>query len=438
MQSTFHRISAREVALFGLLILTSVGGAAALMLSYMQPAPPSVITLSTGGESGAYFAFAKRYEQVLKNAGVKLSVRTSAGSLENLKRMKDSKSGIDAAFLQGGIASAKEAPDLQSIGRLFHEPLWIFYRGAETLDRLPQLAGKRLAIGPEGSGTRHLATQLLTPSGVTHGSATLLPLGGTEAVAALKDDRVDAVFMVVAAEAPQVQALLRDPDIRVMSLTQAEAYTRLFPYLTRLVLPQGVVDLVKNIPPADVSLLAPSAVLVVREDMHPALTSLLAQAASEVHQAPSLFAKASEFPKTADPEFPVADSALRFYKNGAPFLQRYLPFWLANFVERMIVLSVPLATIAIPLFKFLPALYKWRVRQRMLRWYAALKKVEVADRYATVAEPDRATHHRYRVDRGRGQRQPRAARLFRAVLQLALPHRSRAAAVADACNALRA
>ncbi len=376
MRSTFHRISAREIALFGLLIVALVGGAAALMLSYMQPAPPSVITLSTGGEAGAYYAFAKKYEQVLAKAGVKLNIRTSAGSLENLKRMKDPKSGVDAAFLQGGIATAKEAPELQSIGRLFHEPLWIFYRGAETLDRLPQLAGKRLAIGPEGSGTRHLATQLLTPSGVTQSSATLLPLGGSDAVSALKDDRVDAVFMVVAAEAPQVQTLLRDPDIRVMSLAQGEAYTRLFPYLSRLVLPQGVVDLVKSIPPADIALVAPSAVLVVREDLHPALTSLLAQAAAEVHQAPSLFAKASEFPKAADPEFPVADSAQRFYKNGAPFLQRYLPFWLANFVERMIVLGLPLATIAIPLFKVIPGLYKWRVRQRMLRWYAALKTVE--------------------------------------------------------------
>jgi uncharacterized protein len=376
MRSTFHRTSTREVVLFSVLIFALVGGAAALMLRQMQPAPPSEITLSTGGESGAYFAFAKRYEQVLAKAGVKLNIRTSAGSLENLKRMKDEKSGIDAAFLQGGIASAKEAPELQSIGRLFHEPLWIFYRGNEILDRLPQLAGKRLAVGPDGSGTRHLATGLLTPSGVTHASATLLSLGGTDAVSALKEDRVDAVFMVVAAEAPQVQALLRDPDIRVMSLTQAEAYSRLFPYLTRLVLPQGVVDLVKNIPPTDIALLAPSAVLVVRDDMHPALTSLLAQAAAEVHQAPSLFAKASEFPKAVDPEFPVADSAQRFYKNGAPFLQRYLPFWLANFVERMIVLSLPLATIAIPLFKFVPGLYKWRVRQRMLRWYAALKTVE--------------------------------------------------------------
>jgi TRAP transporter TAXI family solute receptor len=376
MRSTFHRTSKREIILFAFVVLALVGGAAALMLRHMQPAPPSTIILSTGGQAGAYFAFAKRYAQILEKAGVKLDIKTSAGSLENLKRLKDPASGVDAAFLQGGIISAKDAPAFQSVGRLFHEPLWIFYRGAETLDRLPQLAGKRLAIGPEGSGTRQLATELLTPSGVSATTATLLPLSGGDAVTALKDGRVDAVFLVVAAEAPMVQALLREPEIRVMSLVQAEAYTRLFPYLSRLVLPQGVVDLVKNVPPADVVLLAPSAVLVVRQDLHPALTSLLAQAASEVHQPPSLFARAAEFPKTADPEFQVADSALRFYKNGAPFLQRYLPFWLANFVERMIVLAVPLATIAIPLFKFLPWLYKWRVRQRMLKWYAALKRVE--------------------------------------------------------------
>lgn len=376
MRPTFYRISAREMALFAFLSFALLGGMAALMLHHLKPAPPSSIVISTGGPTGAYYAFAKRYEAILAKSSVKLEVRTSAGSVENLARLKDAGAGVDAAFLQGGIVAGSETTGMVSAGRLFYEPLWIFYRGSERLDRLQQLTGLRLAIGPEGSGTRHLALRLLEASGVTAQTATLLPLGGGEATAALKDGRADVLFTVAAVEAPQVQGLLRDADIRVMSLVQAEAYTRLFSYLNRLVLPHGVVDLVRNIPASDTVLLAPAAVLVVREDLHPALTSLLAQAAAEVHQPASLFAAASEFPKAIDPEFQMSDSAVRFYKNGPPFLQRYLPFWLANFAERLIVLGVPLATIAIPLFKFLPWLYRWRVRQRMLKWYAALKRVE--------------------------------------------------------------
>ena len=369
MRPTFHRISVREILLIALPVLVLVGGAIAIALHYMQPTPPRAIAIATGGQAGAYYAYAKRYEQVLARSGVKLDVRATAGSLDNLKILEDPNSGVDAAFLQGGISSAKESPGLLSVGRIGHEPLWIFYKGTETLDRLPQMRGKRLAVGPVGSGTRHLVSRLLEPSGVTERTATLLPLGGAEAVTALKDGKIDVVFMVVAVDAPQVQALLHDPEVRAMSLAQADAYARLFPYLTRLVLPQGVVDLVKNVPPADVILVAPAAVLVVR-------VSLLAQAAAEVHQAPSLFSQASEFPKAVDPEFQMADSAVRFYKNGAPFFQRYLPFWLANLVERLIVLGVPLATVALPLFKFVPWLFKWRVRNRMLKWYASLKEIE--------------------------------------------------------------
>ena len=432
MRPTFYRISAREIALIAVPVLLLVGGAIWLMLNYMQPAPPTRIVLSTGGQSGAYYAFAKRYEKVLDRAGIKLDIKTSAGSIENLKRLQDERSGVDAAFLQGGIASTKTAPTLQSVGRLFHEPLWIFYRGNETLDRLSQLAGKRLAIGPEGSGTRQLALQVLEPSGVSAASATFLPLGGAEATKALEEGAADVLFTVAAPEAPQVQSLLRAPGVRVLSLAQAEAYVRLFPFLTRLVLPQGVVDLVRNIPAADVVLLAPAAVLVVREDMHPALASLLAQAASDVHQSPSLFARASEFPKAVDPEFAVADSAARFYKNGPPFLQRYLPFWLANFVERMIVLGVAagdhrLAIVQVPAVALSLA--------RTATHAALVCGAEIGGVAARLAALAQSGHHPdagSRGDRGRGQRQSRAARIFRAILQSALTHRSGPATPDDA------
>ena len=376
MRTSFYRISAREILLIALPIVVIAGGAIAFALSYMQPTPPRSISIATGGQSGAYFAFAKRYEQILARSGVRLDVRPSAGSLDNANRLKEPKSGVDAAFLQGGIATSKDLPDVVSVGRIGYEPLWIFQKSSESRDRLQELEGKRLAVGAEGSGTRHLALRLLEASGVTEANATLLPLGGNEASAALKAGDIDALFAVAAVEAPQIQDLLRSPGVLPMSLAQADAYTRRFPFLSRLRLPQGVIDLVRNIPPSDVALVAPSAVLVVRDELHPAIISLLAQAAMEVHQPPSLLSQAAEFPKAVDPEFQVSDSAQRYYKNGAPFFQRYLPFWLANLVERLIVLGVPLATVALPLFKFVPWLYRWRVRQRMLSWYGEMKRVE--------------------------------------------------------------
>ena len=380
MRPTFHRITLRDVALFSLPVLVAVGLALWYVLSFVQPAPAKKIVITTGGEAGAYFKFAKRYEAILARSKIKLEVRKSAGSIENMKRIKDGKGDVDAALIQGGLAAAdeNERGELLSLGRLFYEPLWVFYAGEQTYDRLTLLKGKRLAVGPEGSGTYALVTSLLAVNGITKDNSTFLPLTGMDAIAALERREVDAVFLAQAAEAPSTQSALRNRNLKLMSLAQAEAYTRLLPYLTRLVLPQGSIDLAENVPSSDIHLIATSAALVVRDELHPALVYLLAQAAQEVHGGPNLFNSPGEFPKSVDPELKMSDDAARFYRNGAPFLQRYFPFWFANFVERMIVLGVPLLTIAIPLFKIVPWLYRWRIRERMLYWYSQLKKLEAS------------------------------------------------------------
>jgi len=254
-------------------------------LQFLQPPPQRTLVISTGPEQGAYHAFARGYQKALARAGIRTELRPSAGSVENIKRLLDERSDVLAALLQGGIADEKAAPNVLSLGGIFLEPVWIFHRNGETIQRFGQLRDRRIAIGPEGSGTRALALALLGAAQLNGGNTELLPLTGAAARDALAAGRVDAMFAVAAAETPLIQEMLRDSRLGLMSVAQADALTRLFPYLTKVVLPQGVVNLENDVPAQDVTLVASVASLVVREDLHPALVSQLAQAAAEVHGA---------------------------------------------------------------------------------------------------------------------------------------------------------
>lgn len=347
---------------------------------YVKPAPPDHIVLSAGAEGGAYYQFAGRYSAILARNGIALEVRPSAGSEENLQRLEQGQA--DVAFIQGGTVQPREyaysfeETPTKSLGGMFYEPVWVFYRGPQTMDRLTQLKGKRIAIGQEGSGVRQLASQLLEANGIVPDGERLVPLAGPQAAEELQRGRVDAVFVVAAPEAPVVQTLLNAPGIRLMSFAQADAYLRRFPFLSKVVLPHGVIDFVGNRPPDDTVLLAATAGLAVRSDLHPALQALLMQAASEIHGKGGFFQKAGEFPNQGDQSMPLADEATRYLKNGPPFLQRYLPFWLAVLVERLFVLIVPFFALVVPLVRIAPSLYSWRIRSRIFRVYGELKFLE--------------------------------------------------------------
>jgi TRAP transporter TAXI family solute receptor len=372
-----RRTQFRELFLVLAPAVAVVAAAFWLTWQFVQPAPPTTLVISTGSEAGAYFAFANEYKAFLQKSGVTVEVRTSKGSMENLARLNDPSSGIDAAFMQGGIISqATGSADLQSVGRLFYEPLWIFTRAPVTFGRLSELSGKKLAIGADGSGAATLAKALLQANGVNSANSSFLPLSGKDAVEALKLGQADVIFFVAAPEAPMVKSTLADPALMLMNQLQADALSRRFPYLNRVVLPRGIVDLAGDRPPVDVAMVAPTAALVVRANMHPALIALLAQAARSVHDRAGMFQNMGEFPNARDPELPVAEEAERIYRTGTPFLQRYLPFWAANFVERMVILLVPLITILLPLFQIVPMIYRWRVRRRIFYWYGHLKRVE--------------------------------------------------------------
>lgn len=377
-------ISLRELLAAAWPVLLVVAAGFVVAVQFIEPAPPRHVVMSAGADSGAYYAFGKKYAEILARSGITLEVRASAGSQENLQRLLDRDSDVEVALVQGGVEVPRpegmededQALPLESLGSMYYEPVWVFYRGDKEVERLHQLAGRRIAVGAEGSGIRGLALQLLAANEMAVDGQRLVSLGGLKAAEELQQGRIDAAFIIAAPEAPVVQVLLRSPGVRVMHFDQAEAYTRRFPYLSKVVLPQGAVDLVRNFPPRDVTVLAATANLVVHESLHPAIQSLLLQAASEVHGKAGFFQRRGDFPAVKDQSLPVADSAERYYKSGPPLLQRYLPFWAAILVDRLVVLLLPVFALLLPLFKLAPSLYSWRIRSKIYRCYGDLKFLE--------------------------------------------------------------
>ena len=369
------------------LLIAFVGLGLYVAYRVLDPTPDKRIVIATGPEEGAYIEFAKRYQPLLRAHGLVVELRTTQGSSENLALLRDPQSGVDAAFVQGGVDALDtgERSRVASLGSVAYEPVWLFCREADArdrhkarLDNLSQLAGWRINTGPSGGGAGPLFLQLAQANQL---EATQMQLGDKPAVHAVVDllqGHTDAVLMVAAADAPLVQYLLRAPGIRLFEFVQSEAYARRFPFLRAVTLPRGIVDLAADKPPQDVRLVAATASLVVREDLHPALVQLLVQAAQQVHGDAGWFSRAGEFPSPSVSELPLSPEAARLYRDGVPWLQRYLPFWLANFIDRMWFVLLPLAAVMIPLSRILPPLVELRVRSRVFRWYAHLRAVEEA------------------------------------------------------------
>ncbi len=346
-------------------VLATIGFAVAYQ--FVDPAPPRSITLTTGRQDGAYYQFGLRYAEILDRAGIELTLVESAGSQENITALQLPDSEVDIAVIQGGTPADPDGAKLAALGSLFFEPLWIFFRQPAEYTRLPQLDGLHVAIGPVGSGTRTVMMQLLADNGLV--DVTLSPLSGMDAAEALSAGEVDVVAQVASAQSPAVQRLLRDPEITLMSFARAQAYARIHPFLSTVVLPEGVVDLQRNIPAADTMLVATTAGFVVDERFHPALSDLMLQAATEVHGHGGLFERPDEFPSDHYVEFPLSKEARRYYKYGPPLLQRYMPFWAATLIDRLKIMLLPLLALALPLFRLMPPIYRWRIRSRIYKWY---------------------------------------------------------------------
>ncbi|GFO60654.1 hypothetical protein GMST_29790 [Geomonas silvestris] len=374
----FVGVSVRDlmVTVGPLLLLTLAAIWAAYWL--LRPAPPNTITITSGPEGSNFLTTAQKYQKILAKNGVKLKILTSGGSLDNLRRLSDPKFKVDVGFVQGGVTQGVNIDGLVSLGSVFHVPMLVYYRTDAPVQLLSGFAGKRIAIGLPGSGTRVLALTVLKANGIEPGGTTqLVDLGGEAASQALIDGTVDAAFLMGDSATPAVmRKLLWTPGIRLLNFPQAPGFARRFQYLEKLDLPMGVFDFGKNMPPEDIHLMGPTAELVARGNLHPALSDLLVEAAREVHGKATLMQKAGEFPAPLEHEFPISADAKRYYNSGKSFLYRMLPFWLATLADRLIVVVIPIVVVLIPGLKLVPAIYSWRVRSRIYRWYGNLIALE--------------------------------------------------------------
>lgn len=360
-----------------------------LVVGRLSPLPPRSLVMSTGADDGAYHLAGLQYQQLLAAKGVKLELRTSAGSIENFDRLQDD--AVSVAFVQGGIGlrpggAAPEQASLRALANVSLEPVWIFTHTVDVTHGLRALAGKRIAVGPPGSGNRKLAVDLLQAYGMEVDAAdgarpppdgtTLTADGGLAAAEKLQHREVDAAIIIAGPEARAVLRLLADPAIKLASLDHVEGLSRRFGYLLPVNLKRGSVDPASDQPPRDIALLATNTNLVAREDLHPALAYLLLEAAQRVHQPGTLLERAGEFPNQRVTDFALSDASERYFRNGRPFLQNYLPFWIANYVQRLLLVLVPVAAILLPLGRLLPGLIAWRRESRLFRHYGELKFLE--------------------------------------------------------------
>jgi TRAP-type uncharacterized transport system substrate-binding protein len=362
----------------------------------LRPVPDTLV-LSTGIEGGAYAVFGERYRTILSREKVKVQVLLSSGSVENLKRLSDKSFRVDAGFVQDGTGLPDEAKNLVSLGVIGYSPLWVFYRSPDVLDDLSRLKGKRIAIGAEGSGVRKFAQDLLRASEAAAPPTELLDLQGTAANKALLEGQVDAVMIIGTEDNTLVRELLYAPSVKLMNLRQAEAYARLFPVLSHVVLPAGILGFSRKLPGGDIHLLAATTSLIVRKDLHPVLIYLLLDAAVETHSRAGWVNRRGEFPAPKELDFPSSTYAERFYKSGRPFLLDYLPFRAAIILDRLVLITVPVAFLFGPLIYILTTAYAWRNRRKLYRWYRELKELEME--VTEDLRPEEAQRCRASLDR---------------------------------------
>jgi TRAP transporter TAXI family solute receptor len=341
----------------------------------LKPAFQRRIVITTGADNGIYRSFADRYAPLLKRDGIQLDIRSSSGSVENYQRLINPDSEYEVGFIQSGTVSPKESDNLQTIAAVSYEPIWVFYRGNTVIDRLAQLRGKRVSVGVPGSGLLNVSMVLLGYSGINAGNTTLLQMDAPKAYRALESGQLDAAFFIGRPDAPIQKALLAS-NLKLMSFVQAEALVQQFPSLSRIIFPRGSASIADDLPRTDVTLLAATALLVSKDTLHPALTYLLLDAARTVHGGEDYFTPLGTFPNLNSGEFPVSDESTRYFKSGRPFLQRYLPFWLASLIERRFLILVPFMALLIGLLQALPRLIEARIKRRLVVWYREIKALE--------------------------------------------------------------
>jgi len=395
----FRRLLPKFSVSYGLYVLQTMGPVLLISLlvifaafHFLRPAPPDKLTIAGGPPGSRFETFANEYRKILARSGVKVTVLNTRGSLENLDLLRDPKSKVDVALVQSGVAPVTDADDkLRSLGSVAYQPLTIFYRNPQPLERLSELKGRRIAIGPAGSGTEALALALLKENEIEpHEASTLLDLEGEAARAALLSGRVDAIFLSGdSASGLTIREMLHANGIRLYDFPQADAYVRRLRYLIKLDVPPGAFDIGENLPREHLVMLAPTVELIAREDLHPALSDLLIEAATEIHGGATVLQNAGEFPTPRTHGLPISNDAARYYKSGKSLVYRYFPFWLATLLSRAVVVLLPVFFVIIPALRYLPALYNWRIRRRINARYKQLMALE-RQSLGALSPPERA------------------------------------------------
>jgi TRAP transporter TAXI family solute receptor len=365
---------------------------------YVGAPPPKVVRIATGAKNGAYYAFAQQYARLLANDDIILEVVPTAGSVENLSLLKNGQ--VSLALVQGGSATSDDKQRLQSLGALFLEPVWIFVRSRQPIKRFVDLKGKRIAVGPAGSGTHLLTTQLLSAAGITDSNTRLIRGDSSAAAASLAQGGVDAAFFVASPAAPLIRSLLADSNLQLLDFDRAAAYGRLFPFLAPVMLAEGVLNLERNVPSHDTALVAVSANLAARGDLHASLIPAVLEAVTKVHEGGGLLERKRQFPSIDFVDLPLNEDARRYIANGPSFLYRWLPYGWAVLFDRLKILILPFLALLIPLFRIAPPLYNWRIRSKIYRWYAVVREIDTAaQEKASVGETQSLLHRLATLER---------------------------------------
>ncbi|PCK00546.1 MAG: hypothetical protein COA45_01860 [Zetaproteobacteria bacterium] len=367
---------------------------------FIAPTPPKTITLAAGSKGGEYYRYATLYKSALAAQGVEVNIIETAGSIDNIELLLQNKT--DIAFIQSGLATPETQKNIETLSSLYYEPIWVFVRedvqeDVRSAKDLQRIYGKTVAIGRKGSGTNALMRRLLEGS-FPKAEVSFVEISGEKAVSALQNRAVDAAVFVGRSQSPHIQSLLRDKTVHLLSFVRADGYARLYPFLSKVVLSEGVIDMAENIPNYDLSLISPVAQLTVSKGFSGALKTLLVRTAFQLHGDADVFAKQRHFPTLEYADFPISEEARRYFEYGPNFLQRVLPFWLADLINRMIVMLIPLIGVMIPLLKVAPPTYRWQTRSKIYKWYKDLKKIEEAAATSKAEDKNMALSFLEKID----------------------------------------
>ncbi len=346
-----------------------------ITIQFIQPAPKKEITIATGSKTGSYYKTALIYKKLLEKENVKVNLLTSAGSIENINLLKENKA--DVAFIQNGTILEKNVSNIKSLASIYYEPLWVFYRNEGfNVDYIIQFFSKKIAIGKEGSGTKDLSEKILADNGINNENSQIFHYDLQKAKEELEKGNIDTMFIVSSHKSQIIEDLLANPYINILSFKRAKAYSRKYPFLEALTLYEGTLDLFKNLPDENISLLSTTANLVVKEDFSEELIRLLLKKLKEVHNKKELFSKAEQFPNDLNMQLEMHEEASRYFKYGDTWLEKIFPYWIASNIDRLKLLIIPLLTLLFPLFKGVFPLYNWTMRSKIYKWYEQVKELD--------------------------------------------------------------